>query len=441
LKRLSHQFHSYQEVSRIIQSVYEERPKEKLLDIRVLEHLISYAEQHFGSRVPNRAYRKSNNGERIDNWKVEILILVPIYNELISVYMSDNENPLSMMDRNNLGFPYLEKVIDLLLPWSAHLDLNSTKRIGNLDKERINIILMLLSVADGNIAAIHRARNEYDLAENHYQRALTCARLYEGAEVEKTELLCRILRFITKLRAAQGNYAGAVIFAEECYDCFAIAYHPVHPQVQKAASTLIECLIHKGDMYNAERFAEATFDSLRDRSNGLDQQSEEVAQGNYDLANVIYKQKGDLMKAEMLVRESLRIRIKLYDINHLYIGYSSDLLASILMSQHKMGDETKELRERSLAIDIKHCGLDGKNTAVAYFNLGNFYHELADTQLTTETKMEHLYLSESKYNEALRIFSKILGPDNTKTIQVTNTLSAISKELLRLEPATTMIMK
>jgi tetratricopeptide (TPR) repeat protein len=251
VKKLSHNSQSYQEVVRIIQSVYEERPKEKLLDIRVLEHLISYAEQHFGNRVPERTYRKCSNGERIDNWKVEILILVPIYNELISIYISDNDNSLSMMIRNNLSFPYLEKVIDLLTPWSEHLDMKSTRRIGSLDKGQSNLILMLLSVTDGNIAAIHRARNEYDLAESHYQRALTCARLYEGEEVEKTELLCRILRFITKLRAAQGNYAGAVIFAEEAYNCFAVAYNPVHPSVQKAASTLIECLIHKGDLYDA----------------------------------------------------------------------------------------------------------------------------------------------------------------------------------------------
>jgi hypothetical protein len=65
----------------------------------------------------------------------------------------------------------------------------------------------------------------------------------------------------------------------------------VHPKVQEAAGTLIECLINKGDLYNAERFAEATLDSLKDPANGLDQESEEVAKGYYNLANVIVQQK------------------------------------------------------------------------------------------------------------------------------------------------------
>jgi hypothetical protein len=40
----------------------------------------------------------------------------------------------------------------------------------------------------------------------------------------------------------------------------------------------------------------------------MDQESEPVAEGAYNLANVILQQKGNLIKAEELARESLRIR-------------------------------------------------------------------------------------------------------------------------------------
>jgi hypothetical protein len=78
------------------------------------------------------------------------------------------------------------------------------------------------------------------------------------------------------------------------------------------------------------------------------------------------------VKAEKLAKESLRIRTRLYDADHAYVGLSSGLLARILLDQGKLGIETKELHERSLAIDIKNDGSEGVNTAASNFNLGNF---------------------------------------------------------------------
>jgi tetratricopeptide (TPR) repeat protein len=227
----------------------------------------------------------------------------------------------------------------------------------------------------------------------------------------------------------QGNYAAAVASAEEGYDCAAVAYNPVHPEVQKAASTLIEYLCCKGDLSNAERFAEATLDSLKDPANKVDQHSEEVARGYYNLANVINQQIGDLVKAEMLARESLRILIQLFDNNHPRVGMSTGLLGSVLQSQGNLGHETKELFERSLAINIKSDGPDGLNTAVANDNFGNFYEKKAESQQTAEIQKEYLHLSQSKYKEALRIYATTLGPDNPKTVQASSLLSSISRKL------------
>jgi tetratricopeptide (TPR) repeat protein len=306
---------------------------------------------------------------------------------------------------------------------------NSTGNIETLDKDQINRVTFYFAQAECNIGMIHKRRNEFVLAEGHSQRALSYARMNEGEEMLKINLLCSALRSLYALRRDQGNHVDALPFAEESYNCVAVAYNPVHPKVQDAASALIEGLIIKGDFYDAEGFAQATLDSLKDSANGLDQQSEAVATGYYDLGNVINEQQGDFVKAEMLVRESLRIRTSLYDADHKQVAMSVCLLATILQSQGNLGSETKELHERSLVSLIKNDGSEGINTAVANFNLGTFYNLRANGSQTAERRKENLLLSKSKFKEALRIYTKALGPDNPRTIYVSSIFSLISRKL------------
>jgi phage-related minor tail protein len=60
------------------------------------------------------------------------------------------------------------------------------------------------------------------------------------------------LGVLVELRQRQGDYSGAVAFAEEAYNLVVDAYDPVHLDVQKATGWLIDCLIKKGDLFNAE---------------------------------------------------------------------------------------------------------------------------------------------------------------------------------------------
>lgn len=87
------------------------------------------------------------------------------------------------------------------------------------------------------------------------------------------------------------------------------------------------------------RLAKFTLDILKDPAIKLDQESEVVANGYFDLAKVIYKQEGDLERAAMLVRESLRIRTLINHKDHLYVTYSARLLASILQSKKQLDKE------------------------------------------------------------------------------------------------------
>jgi hypothetical protein len=430
LKKLSFQLQPYREVVQLIVEIHGEDFRKAELNIRVGKHLLLYAEYQFGNRVPGKDYRERENGERIDNWTVEIQILIIIYSRLANLYGRDES--LSRIKINNLKFPLYEKMLSFLRPWSADLDPSSTGQIDSMTKDQKNEIFYLTSIAETGVAIVYINRSQFNLVETHSQRSLSYARLYEGAEEKKTDLLCGALNTFYNLRSREGNYTDALPFAEEVYNCFAVAYNPVHPKVQSAASTLIECLTCKGDLCKAELFAQMTLDSLKDPNNGLDQQSEAVAKGYYDLANVIMVQKGDLVKAEKLVRESLRIRV-LINSNNNFAENSISLLASILMIQGKLGSETKELFEQSLAISIRNYGPDGTNTAIDHFNFGIYNRQLASKQQTISKRKEYFSLSEIEFKEALRIYTKVYGLDDPKTLQYSSELSTTRRLLSEIE--------
>jgi hypothetical protein len=389
--------------------------------------LIAYAEHQFGHRIEGLAYRERGNGNCKENCAVEIKIFIRLHFDLVSLYATDRS--LSMIAYDSVTFPYCEKILELLKPWSTYLDLSSASHVVGSNEDLINDVLFYSTQTERDIATIHRHRNQFDLSDNHCQRALSYARLYEGKEEVKTDLLCSVLQACYCLRRNQGNSDEALTYAEEAYDCVAVAYNPVHPEVQKAASNLIECLLYKDNFDQAETFAQMTLDSLKDPGNGLDQQSEEVAKGYHDLGRVILRQKGDLLKAEMLVRESLRIRNLLHVADYVSVGHSVDLLAGILQDQGNVGSETQELHERSLDINIKHFGSEGLNTATSYYNLGNLHYYRAKESQDSESQEEHLRLSKPKYKEAVRMYTTIYGPDHPRTIDASTHLSNVTRML------------
>jgi hypothetical protein len=234
------------------------------------------------------------------------------------------------------------------------------------------------------------------------------------------------------------DYKNAITFAEEAYNCVAEAYNPVHPKVQSAAGTLIECLIHNGDWYDAERYSQVTLDSLRDPANNADQNGEEVALGYYNLAKVTNRLAVDLKKAEKLARESYRIRLQLYGNDHQLLGFSSSLLATILSSQDNLGEDTLKLHEHALAIFIRNERPDGINTASTNANLGGLYQKryLAERQLGTDIRKKNLRAAKGYLSEAVRIYTKIYGPASHYAILFTTSLSDVTRELSRLEKNT-----
>jgi hypothetical protein len=189
---------------------------------------------------------------------------------------------------------------------------------------------------------------------------------------------------------------------------------------------LINILISKSDLFDAERYAQVTYGNLRDKKNGTDQESEAVAEGAYDLADVIYWRKGDWKKAEELARKSIRSVSLIDDSNHHRVGSTCGLLADILRGQGQLGDETRGLFERCLAVSNR-CG--------GYYNLGSFYRQLAGVQTIVDLKQKQLLLAKAYYKESHRIRLKILGPTHTETVDAASKLATVVSELSRISLA------
>jgi hypothetical protein len=420
LKKLSTNLQAFHEVIRIKDEVLA-LIKEN--GVRILEHLLSYLEYQFGTKVAGINYRERADGERISSWTVETDILHNILDRLARLHLQDKS--LSIISRHEVRLPQLERMLSLLNPWLIQLDQDAS----NGTDHQINHLLHKLYFVEHNMANNAMNRYKLDIAEGHCLQCLAYSRRYGLEGEEKTTMIFEALRTYCNLWMMRSDSSSALPFAEEAYNLVVEAYDPVHLQVQEAAGVLIRILIAKGDLYDAERYAQVTYGNLRDKKNGIDQETEVVATGAFNLANVIHIQKKDLIKAEELARESLRIRTLVYGNNHIGIDICCDLLARILWSQGKFGDEMRGLYERCLAFSIRNEGPDGLNTATGNSNIGDFYYQLANKQPTVDSRRKQPLLAKFHFAEALRIRSKVHGSTHPNTVHVSTWLTNVLSEL------------
>jgi len=432
LKKLTKKLQPFHEAEPVINEILLSK---KGNDIRVLEHLLSYAELQLEKVITGNGYRERESSQCIKYWHPDIAIFHIINSRIAGIYTANDS--ISELIRDNKRYPFLIKSLCLLNPWLPHLDSDTRHRADSISNDQIIYLWHELYFTERRIAEVTINRDQFDVAEIHCQRCLTYSKraiikLEDKRDIvkgeDKTLATLAALRTIIDLRQRQGDYSGAVKFSEEAYNLVVEAYDPVHRKVQEAAGMLINLLIDKGDLYDAFRFAEQTYSNLKDHKHGIDQESEDVACGAYNLADVILQQKGDLIKCERLAREALRIRDQLHDHNDGNIGRSCGLLARVLKSQNNFGDETKELFERCLSIFNRLEG-DRGNTAAGNNSLGHFHRELAGTQSTVEKQRKQLLLAKSYFEEACRIQLKIGSPNHPNNVLCISDLSLVLSDL------------
>jgi tetratricopeptide (TPR) repeat protein len=425
LKKLSNRLQPYGEVVQVAKEILASK---KGGNIRTLEHLLQYGEYQFGKPIIGKDYRERTDGQTIANWDVDINILLKISITIVDINITNDS--LSEMIRDKGMLPHLERSLDILSPWMVIIDSDSKNCFNSLDSKKIDYLLKKSSVIEQYISSVYRNRGQFNVAEGHCYRCLVNSRRLALEGEDKTTYILEALINYIKLRQHQGDFPGAVTFAEEAYNLVVDVYNPVHPQVQEAASYLIDCLIKKGDLSNAERFAEQTYANLRDTKNGMDQEGELMVRGAYYFADVIFQQEdGDLIKAEGLAREAIRIKDKLHGALDIRVSGYYLLLAKILQKQGKLGDETKELYERSLAICVRNEGPNGANTTTITINIGQFHHKIAMTSSTLHTIRTQLLVAKSYFDEAVRIETKIHNPAHPNRVMAASLLSRILREL------------
>jgi len=244
LKKLSTQLQPFHEVIRIKNQILISN---KGKDARVLQHLLSYLEHQFGEKITGIDYRERGNGERISNWEVEVMILYNIYHSLAN--FCDHDNSMSMISRNEMGFPNLERSLNLLNPWLIKLDLDASNRIDSCNDHRMNHILENLAFVEMNMAVVTMTRRQLDIAEGHCQRCLAYSRRYGLEGGKKITHILAALRIYCDLRQRQRDYSGAVDAMRthltiakshfvEAQRIWLKIHGPTHPYVIDAASRL-----------------------------------------------------------------------------------------------------------------------------------------------------------------------------------------------------------
>jgi hypothetical protein len=118
LKKLPRQLQSNLEVFQVIEDTCKEIiPVKKQLALRVLRHLMAYSKEQFGGRIPGDDCRERANGEYMFDFAYEILILIPLYQKMVSIHEDDELQ--SILACCNMLDPIYVEMLDILKPWSV----------------------------------------------------------------------------------------------------------------------------------------------------------------------------------------------------------------------------------------------------------------------------------------------------------------------------------
>ena len=113
---------------------------------------------------------------------------------------------------------------------SLYLDLDAASRLDILGKDQVDHILYLISQTEQRSAVIYA---QFHVLENHFQQALSYGRRYDKEGGRHFIKLQQLSNF-------SGDFAGAVIMAEEAYELCCCSLQS--KSSTGADSVLIECL-------------------------------------------------------------------------------------------------------------------------------------------------------------------------------------------------------
>jgi tetratricopeptide (TPR) repeat protein len=401
--------------------------------VRLLYHLAAFAEHQFGKRVPGTSSYSRDVSDSIENWEVEMVTLYTIYVLLAKHEAFEHYGGNVRHYWTNL-MPIFLKSVEMLEPWIYQIGLSESERVDVISEKNIDVLLHAILSMERSLVTGYRVLNNLDKAHHYSKQAIFHAKQIRDGE-ERARDLFDALSSQGTLYYCMGKFIEAKAVREEAYIYVSEIYNPEHPIVLEAGGKLIEILNKTEDYYDAERFARVCYDGLTRPP--LDPDSYEAADAAKNLAeascNLIMKngpEAADIEEAEMLARKAVRIIKHLQGAGNEELSMSLDTLVNILLLKKDFSNETRILLEEHLSDAITYQGKDGKNAAIAYYNLGRFHFEIGQT-LTIKTEMiMNLELSKSFFKESSRLSMKNYGPSYPNKTPIQKNISAISKILL-----------
>ena len=181
-----------------------------------------------------------------------------------------------------------------------------------------------------------------------------------------------------------------------------------HPLVNKVAAEYTNCLLESGDVKKAVKYVEEAYSSC-----GIDfVDPEDVDKAELAFyVGKIYNADKEFEYAERALRATLVWYERVHGVDHTLTGQCLDQLGIALMGQNKLGDETKAVLHRALDIFLLNLGPDAQLVGAANESLGVFYEMRGE-----------IVQARRFFKEALRIYTKVLGPEHPNTVNVKTNL-------------------
>ena len=277
-------------------------------------------------------------------------------------------------------------------------------------------------------------RNEQALY--HWQEALAAARLYAYDLKSKKQPEILISALVNTAQAYSKSYhknGGGAKYAEEAYNIVSAQNGPDHPDVQRVATTLIDCYVAMGNFVDAGRFARINYECLSDPNSNTDRKGEIFALAKKQLAGIWVLTPADQRdqgpevaeEAETLMRGACDTLEYMERDNGVDDPVASSLsaayigLATVLIVRGKKGSEVEKTILRALSF-TKECreGAVPKtelsmNRQILLQQLGKFY--------LTSFAMDKVLITKAKYayEECVMISTTLFSSNDERLLDCT----------------------
>jgi tetratricopeptide (TPR) repeat protein len=392
-------------------------------NISFLKGAVLYAEYQFGEQVPGECFRRLKNGVTFKNdW-----LLFTLRDSLTESYVK--QNTVASFD-TALGYATETR---------AQLEM---RRSNDDDREMFFHNIYRVNTQLGHIF-IYMIR--YEEALCHMQEALTAAKHDGNENNEKPSNLIQALKNMSSISGLLKNGEGAK-YAEEAYNLVSGQHGPEHPEVQEAATCLIDSCLEMRNFVDAERFARITYECLIDPNNTNIRKA--VAIGKMQLARVWLRTPPEQRiggaeaaeEAEKLSRKACDIfeNIGRGGFDHpitVCLSMSHATLAEVMMESGKTNSEVERTILRALSF-TKECRV-GVVPRVASSShrydllqlLARLYFVLTLEVPTKCLDIKLLAKSKYAYEELVIIATALFSPDDDRLLDCIAKVKEIDEAL------------